>query len=128
MIASAIEMRNPCRFCGETRGSVVTKDGQDCVYCASCRKYAGYNAPRTETGRRERSAQTVHAGIKPAQRARIIERANARCELCGKSAEMCSASGDANLICSCDECNLGIGRHSLALRQYLRILSIREDT
>ena len=141
-----ITMRRACRNCGEVNGDIRTKNGQDCVFCSVCGRYAGYNAPKTETGRAVRTTQTTHANIKPNQRVRIITRANGRCEMCGKrgegvilhvghilSVKAGHAHGltdeeincDENLISSCDECNLGLGEATLPLRLCVAILRER---
>jgi hypothetical protein len=139
-----------CPVCGCGEASVTETNGQDVVRCLQCDKYL-YNAPRTETGRKERSVSTVHSSIKPKQRDRIITRANRRCERCGKSA-MASATGihvghilsvaeglkhglteeiinsDENLIGECDECNLGHGKGLLPVRLLVALLAAREAT
>lgn len=133
-MAEPITMRAPCRYgCGDTTGYIVTKNGQDCVYCSACNRHQ-YNAPKTETGRAPRTVTTVHNGIKPSLRARIIERATGKCEMCGSRKNLHVGhliSVDAgiqwgmtdgeinsteNLICICDECNLGIGNEPVPLR------------
>ena len=138
-----ITMRAPCRYCGQTEGRIETRGGQDCVYCDYCGKYAGYNAPKTETGREVRSATTVHNGIKPKQRARILERATGRCELCGARGDMHvghlvsveaglrqgltdqEINSDENLCCMCQECNLGIGKSPVPLRLAVSMVMAR---
>jgi hypothetical protein len=84
---NAFKMRVPCKHCGSEVGEIRTTNGQDCVYCC-CGKYAGYNAPKTETGRAVRSVSTVHEAIKPKLRSRILERATGRCELCGAKGDL----------------------------------------
>ena len=143
-----MEMRKPCIQCGSTNGRIETKSSQDCVYC-ECGRFQ-YNAPKTETGREVRSVSTTHAAIKPKQRSRIIERANLRCERCGKPASS-TASGlhtghilsvdeghkqgladdiinsDDNLIAECDECNLGHGKGVLPVRFLIALLMARSN-
>jgi 5-methylcytosine-specific restriction endonuclease McrA len=75
-------MRAPCQKCTCQYGEIRTRGQQDCVFCTDCGAFQ-YNAPRVETGREVRSATSVHNGIKPKQRTRIIERAHGRCEACG---------------------------------------------
>jgi len=139
-------MRKPCRTCGWTEGFVVTKGGQDTVRCSKCNAYAGYNAPKSETGKAHRSIQSTHEKIKPSVRAKVIERALGRCEECGKS---CSSTilhvghfisvkdgheyglTDAeinhpeNLICQCEECNLGFSDRPRPIRVLMAILKRR---
>jgi 5-methylcytosine-specific restriction endonuclease McrA len=127
------KMREPCRGCGCEFGTVTETGAQDVVRCLDCKRFC-YNAPRTETGKKTRTVQTVHESIKPKQRARIIEAATGRCQLCGKGPESGAAmhvshlvsvkqglesgltelelNSDENLVCACDECNLGLGRRS----------------
>lgn len=136
-----LEMREPCS-CGESRGRIVEKGAQDCVYCIGCDRWQ-YNAPRTETGKAVRSVSTVHKAIRPKQRARILERANRHCELCGKGgtlhvghllsveAAMAQGLGDAeinsdeNLCAMCDECNLGMGSNPVPVRFVVSLLMAR---
>lgn len=139
-------MRHPCRKCHNTKGHIVTKGGQDVVYCATpgCDTYAGYNMPRTESGREVRTTTTVHAAIKPNKRYRVLERASGKCELCGKSdcvlhvahlvsvdAGMRSGMSDLeindeeNLCSMCDECNLGMSSTPIPLRLAVAMVMAR---
>lgn len=120
-------LRKSCFKCGSATGRIVTRNGQDCVYCTQCDQYQ-YNAPKTETGRTTRSVTTVHSAIKARQRARIITRATGRCELCGARGILhvghllsvdsglrlglteVELNSDENLSAMCEECNLGLGR------------------
>lgn len=141
-----MEMRKECVACNCKNGKIVTRSGQDCVFCERCNRYQ-YNAPKTETGRSKRSLSTTHAAIKPSQRSRIIERAQLRCERCGKSCfseadglhvghilsvESGHAQGlsddiincDDNLIAECAECN-GHGKQCLPVRLLVALLHAR---
>ena len=137
------KMRAPCKTCGSEYGEIRTTNGQDVVYCR-CGKYAGYNAPKTETGRAVRSTTTVHEAIKPKPRYRILERATGKCELCGKRdcnlhvshlisveaglrANMSDAeiNSDENLCAMCDECNLGMGSTPIPLRLAIAMVLAR---
>jgi len=136
-------MRSPCRYgCDCQDGELVTKNGQDCVYCVSCSRHQ-YNAPKTETGREQRSVSTTHEAIKPKQRSRVINRASARCELCGARGDLQVAhvvsvdaghklgllddilNSDENLIAACPECNLGMGREPIPIRIMIPLLRAR---
>lgn len=139
------QMRSPCQRCQNLEGRIEEKGGQDCVYCNRCGKHC-YNAPRTETGRAARTVTTVHNGIKPQQRTRILLRSTSHCELCGKSAvdanlhvghllsvkdgirqgltEM-ELNHDDNLAAMCDECNLGLGEQTVPLRLVVAIVLAR---
>lgn len=138
------DLRKPCA-CGAVKGRIATKNGQDCVYCATCGKYQ-YNAPKTETGREVRSLQTTHEAIKAKQRVRIICRGNGRCELCGKSGNDAVLSvghvisvqrgheqgmtdeeinNDENLACVCADCNLGLGKEPMPVRFAVKLLFAR---
>jgi len=137
-----ITMRAPCPGCGHDRGRIITKNGQDTVRCTSCDRFC-YCAPKVETGREARSVSTVHNGIKPKQRARLLMRASGRCELCGgreslhvghalsvaEGLEMglteAELNSDENLIAQCAECNLGLGREPIPVRVLVAILRAR---
>ena len=144
---ATIALRAPCKKCGCEVGQMTTKNGQDVVRCQECNAHQ-YCAPKTETGRKQRSVSTVHARIKPKQRSRIIDRANGRCERCGKPQSETRAgihvghvigvkqgmqsglsdaeiNSDENLIAECDECNLGHGKDPVPLRVYIAILRAR---
>lgn len=131
-------LRAPCTACGGQDGSIEHKNGQACVFCA-CGKWQ-YNAPRTETGERQRSVTTVHNGIRPKQRARILVRANGLCELCGHGGPLhvghllsakdgvlfglteTQINDDDNLAAFCEECNLGMGAETITPRLFAAIL------
>lgn len=137
-------MRVPCKFgCGTTDGYLETRNGQDCVLCSACKRL-NYNAPKTETGRAVRSVTTVHNGIKPNQRARILERATGACELCHASNKPLHVghllsvdeglklglteleiNHDENLSAMCDECNLGLSSRPVPLRLLMAMLRAR---
>jgi hypothetical protein len=139
---ATIRMRALCVRCGGTSGRITTKSGQDCVYCTGCGAFA-YNAPRVETGRAPRTVSTVHNGIKPKQRARLILRANGRCEMCGARGDLHvghvlsvavglehglterELNDDENLIAACPECNLGLGSEPMPTRLLVAILRAR---
>lgn len=144
-----IKLRQPCRHCQAPAGTdshTENRGGQDVVLCGSCGKPAGYNAPKTETGRAVRTVTTVHNGVKPAQRSRIILRDGARCRLCGKSATQATLhvghllsvkdgmrlelsdeqiNSDENLAAMCDECNLGLGEQTVPLWLMIVVLKAR---
>ena len=141
-----ITMRRICQKCSGTFGRIETKNGQDCVYCCQCGRHC-YNAPKTETGRAARTVTTIHNGIKPNQRMRVLQRATARCEICGKAGAgvnlhvghlMSVKAGivaglteaelndDENLAAMCEECNSGLGDEPVTLRFVIaRLLSAR---
>lgn len=141
-------MRKPCTKCGGQQGRIETRGGQDCVYCLGCVPGTyQYNAPRPETGRKERSMETIHAGLGTAKRARILVRANTRCELCGHTATAeyplhvghllsvkdgmalglteTDLNDDENLAALCMACNLGIGETTIPLRLAASIVIAR---
>lgn len=140
-------MRAPCKFCGEPeQGLISLVNGQNVVRCAACGR-AVYNAPRTETGERQRSVMTVHNGIKPKVHATVMIRAGRRCELCGAPAagteglmvdHMLSVDDGLklgltetqlndieNLAALCPACNLGKGRTTLPLYLIVAIIKAR---
>lgn len=134
-------LRKPCP-CGGAAGRIETRNGQDCVFCLDCSRFQ-YNAPRVETGREVRTVSTVHGGITSRRRARILLRANAHCELCGKSGNLhvghllsvkdglrmqlteVEINDDENLAALCDECNLGLGEETVPLRLAVAIVMTR---
>jgi hypothetical protein len=143
--ATSFMMRTPCKQCGGTNGLLIERNGQDTVRCSSCGVFC-YNAPRTETGRAPRTVTTVHNGIKPSQRARILVRATGRCELCGARGDRVvlhvghilsvdagityglpddEINHDENLLALCDECNLGQGAEPMPLRVAIAVLRAR---
>ena len=135
-------MRAPCVGCGYPNGEIVEKNGQDTVRCLRCDRFA-YNAPRVETGREQRSVSTVHDAVKPKQRARILMRASSRCEVCGTRGNLhvghiisveaglhfglteIDLNDDENLLCLCEECNLGQGSEPMPLRVAVAVLRAR---
>jgi 5-methylcytosine-specific restriction endonuclease McrA len=138
-----ITMRAVCRDCGCPDGVVITKGGQDTVRCSQCDRYAGYNAPRIETGRPRRSLRS-RPQISPSQRSRILQRDNSTCLRCGRldvplnvshwiSVHDGTAEGlsdpelfdDENLLVLCAECNAGQGRETLPLRFMATVLRVR---
>lgn len=137
-------LRNPCMACGSDTGLIRHTNGQACVFC-ECGKYQ-YNAPRTETGERQRSVTTVHNGIRSKQRARILLRANGLCELCGQRGPLhvghllsakdgvtyglteAEINDDDNLAAFCEECNLGIGAQTATPRLMAAIVKRRALT
>lgn len=126
-------MRAPCR-CGENLGRIVEKNGQDTVRCISCNAYC-YCAPR--------SVSTVHKAIRTSQRERILERATVKCELCGARGNLhvghiisveiglgfglteIELNDDENLLCLCEECNLGMGSKPMPMRVAIVVLRAR---
>lgn len=136
------QMRAACK-CGSGFGRITETNGQDVVRCISCDAYC-YSAPRVETGRKQRSVTTVHKGIRPKLRAKILERDGYRCVLCCAvnvplhvghvvSVDAGLATGlkdeeindEENLIAQCEECNLGQGAQPIPLRVAIAILKAR---
>lgn len=147
LLAGTVPLRFPCKQCGCSSGRIEKKSDQNCVYCVSCGKYAGFNMPKRETGEEQRHVSS-RPGLKPNQRSRILERDSFQCVLCGKSpsrngiilhvghvlsvdaGERIGAShdevwDDENLYTSCEECNLGQGKLSLSPRIALSLLRAR---
>jgi hypothetical protein len=140
------KLRKPCTKCGSADGQITTSGGQDCVYCIGCGKYQ-YNAPKTETGRKPRTVQSIHSAISASQRARILVNANGLCELCGQpptrehplhvghilsvkegldgGSTVQLLNSDDNCAAMCDACNLGIGKMVLPIKLLVRILVAR---
>ena len=138
-----IVLKAPCAGCGGLEGVIREKNGQDTVWCLGCGKYTGWNASRVATGRSVRSVSTVHAAIKPKQRARILARSGAKCEVCGKRNELhvghilsvsvgltyglteALLNDDENLLALCPECNLGQGAEPMPFPLAVSILRAR---
>jgi hypothetical protein len=138
-----IKMRGSCHRCGCPDGVIVTKGGQDTVRCSKCGQYAGYNAPRTETGRPPRSLRS-RPDISPSQRSRILSMYNSMCAMSnhsdrplhvahwisvrdGRRLGLSDAElfDDENLLVLCDECNSGQGDETLPLRFMAKVLRAR---
>lgn len=135
-------MRSPCTTCGGTAGTLKLTNGQNCCFCSECQTFQ-YNAPKTETGQQQRTISTTHKAISPKVRFRILERASGRCEVCGATNNLhvghilsvadgyglgvsdSLLNSDENLICLCEECNLGEGRLSFSPRFYVALLTRR---
>lgn len=76
-----ITLRSPCQ-CDGTIGVVRQVGNQDTVRCVDCDRFQ-YNAPRSETGRKQRSLST-REGITPSQRAAVLKAFGHACVYCGK--------------------------------------------
>lgn len=143
MIEDGFTMRNLCPSCGGSLGFIVEKNGQDTVRCKQCNRHC-YNAPRTETGRAIRSVTTIHNGVRPTLRARVLERDGSRCVICNATetrfhvghlisvdAGLLYGLSDAeindeeNLAVMCEECNLGYSERPIPLRTAIAILRAR---
>jgi 5-methylcytosine-specific restriction endonuclease McrA len=135
-------MRTPCS-CGETIGIINTKNGQDCVYCKRCHTYAGYNAPKYETGRAVRPLRT-RPDIKTSQRTRVLDRDNGACIIChrtdvwldvghivsvaeGRQLGLTDAQlfDDENLAAMCQPCNSGFSAVSINPRLFASLVIAR---
>lgn len=138
------KLREPCRYCGGTEGRIARTNGQDVVRCNGCDR-AVYNAPRTETGERKTTTQSVHKAIDPRLRASVIVRANRACELCQATDVQLEVghlmsvhdgvqhgfdarflNSPENLAAMCTPCNQGVGARTLPLRNVIAILHARE--
>lgn len=135
-------LRSPCTYCGGSDGRIITVNGQDTVRCADCDRYQ-YNAPKTETGRKPRTVQTVHDGITAKLRARVLLRENGQCAICGSRhnlhvGHMLSVADGLteglteavlnsmdNLAAMCAACNLGMGDEPVPLRLAVAIVRRR---
>lgn len=142
---------DPCISCGSYSLQVQAKGPHHARYCTACgaKQHTGW-LQKTAIGMKPRSVQTTHEMIKPKMRASIIDRASARCEICGAkgvllhvghflSVDEGHASGLTddeinsceNLYCSCEECNLGQGRRPVSIRILAAIIrarvSVNED-
>ena len=124
-IGSVLTMRSPCSACGEMKGRIEVRGGQNCVFCVGCGQWS-YNAPKAETGEAIRSLSS-RPRIKPKQKARILSRDGYACLCChatdrplvighlvsvhdGPGVGMTDAdlNHDENLAPFCEECNAGV--------------------
>jgi hypothetical protein len=141
------ERRGGCRFgcttlIGEpwADGYVRTANGKEVMLCSRCGR------PQFVVERGARTVTTVHNGIKPTQRARILQR-DGRCVMCSSKQNLqvghllsvadglaqglteAEINHDANLAAMCAECNAGVGPRSVypwiaipIIRAYMRRL------
>ena len=134
------EARDPCGTCGITDAVLIPRNGQNTVRCQKCGRLL-YNAPKTDTGETPRTASTLRRDVKAGQQARILDRDNGRCVLCGRSDEPVTIGhllsvqdgyalgadakllgDDANLAAMCEGCNLGLASRSVNPRTYAAIM------
>lgn len=137
-------MTEVCKF-DECGGNVVLmqKGPNHYKVCLRCdkRQHEKVWLSKVEAGIEKRSVQSTHQRIKPKTRAKIIDRASARCEMCGArnvilhvghfiSVDEGHRAGmtddeinsDENLYCSCEECNLGQGSRPVSIRILVNII------
>jgi len=138
-------MRAPCH-CGCKYGRIEKKGPNNVVFCLKCKKYAGYNAPKSETGEPQRHVSS-RENIKPKKRILILIR-DGMCRLChrsepevilhvghllsfedgrkqGISEELLNS--EHNLAAMCEECNLGLGKSSIPLWLAVGILKAHDN-
>lgn len=133
----AYSMRQACVRCGCLDGYVEERNGQACVFCSGCGAFQ-YNAPKKERGLVPETVRTED--IPPSLRYKVAERANFRCEFCGKDSRASTFhighlislkeiqntnlpiwlhKDLDNLAWLCAECNLGMGDRSLNIHELL---------
>ena len=143
-----LELRKPCESCKGTIGTWRVSGMNRPVHCANCATWQNYHATRAETGEERISVRST--SIPSSQRQRILERDGSRCVFCGRTSydgvtlqvdhlisrhdcvkygigSIAEMNDDANLASSCDECNLGKGKRSIAPTALIA-LSIRIAT
>lgn len=121
-----------CR-CGSMIGYLLEKGPHVELRCIQCETHQKF-VKRVDAGLKPRTLTTTHDAIKPKLRAKILQRANGHCELCGCRRELQVGhlvSVDAghklgmtddqindaeNLSAMCGECNIGVGKEPLPLR------------
>jgi len=134
-----------CITCGSGDLEILPKGPHFAEYCTTCgtKQHAGW-LQKTSIGMKPRSVQTTHQMIRPKIRASIIERASARCEICGVRGVLMhighflsvvegiaagltdeEINSDENLFCCCEECNLGQGRRPVSIRILAAIIRAR---
>lgn len=143
-VATKIRDRDrPCKYCACEFGTVHNVNGQDVMRCNGCGRGL-YCVPKTESGKQVRSISTTHEKVSPKQRIRILQRAGGKCEICGRNGCILHVghvvsvadghrigmvddeiNSDENLICSCEECNLGLGSESMPIKLAVNIIRAR---
>lgn len=143
---NAFPLRNPCVQCGGELGHIVVRNGQNTVRCNGCDTYAGFNAPKSETGETQRSVRS-RPTRRPSDRARVLLRDGYRCVLCGKrqgddviiveghliSRDIGKQIGlsddeidhDENLAAMCEECNSGLSSEPVPMPTMIAVLRAR---
>jgi len=135
------ELRRPCAYCGHAMGFAIERSGQDVVHCGRCERYAGYNRPKSESGKPQRHVGDKNREpIKPGERYRILERDGFRCVACGSSENLHVGhllsvddavkqdipkevyEHDQNKAAMCEQCNLGQKQLSIEPRLFVAIL------
>ena len=71
-----------CPDCGAVDGLVNTAGAHQKLTCGDCGRYIRF-VGKAELGLVPRTVATTRAGITPGVRARILERATGKCEVCG---------------------------------------------
>lgn len=132
-----------CISCGGVDVQTRPKGPHVEAFCGECGRHVAF-VSKVDAGVKTRTIQTTHAAIKPKTRARILERATSRCEICGRrdgilhvshllSVDAGHAAGltdeeincDENLASLCEECNIGMGRSPVPLRLAIAIIRAR---
>lgn len=133
------EMSRPCPKCGHEVGNIRPTGMQACCYCAECETFV-YNVPRAEQGIGRQTVTSERWPIRPSVRARVLDAARGRCELCGKNEATLhiahlfpydlgvkegftptELNDEVNLVALCDECNLGFGEADMHPILYLQL-------
>lgn len=135
--------------CGQPAGAegVLDQVGPhlrlSCAVCGARNPNNSTSISKREVDEDVRSVSS-RPDIKPSQRARILQRAGAACELCHRTdrplhighflslkegrevgASDIELYDDENLLALCDECNLGLGEETPPARMLLLILRAR---
>lgn len=132
-----------CGFCQSPYVETRAKGPHVEAFCGECGRHLAF-VSKVDAGLKTRTIQTTHAAIKPKTRAKILERATSRCEICGRrdgilhvshllSVDAGHAAGltdeeincDENLASLCEECNIGMGRSPVPLRLAIAIIRAR---
>lgn len=140
-------MSRQCPKCRTSKGYFKKSGPQSVVHCATdnCWNHV-YNASKAETGEPQRTIRS-RPNLPGGARDFVLNRANFRCELCGRGAEHgifldiahalsvadCKAQevpeaqwhDYSNLLAACEECNHDMGSRSLEPRQMMRLLIAR---
>ena len=143
LIDHPIPLKEPCPDCGAVDGLVNTAGAHQKLTCGDCGRYIRF-VGKAELGLVPRTVATTRAGITPGVRARILERATGKCEVCGAtdrpihvghclSVREATEQGltdeeinhEENLMAMCEDCNLGWGKRPVPVRLLARVIMAR---
>lgn len=134
-------MTDPCTDCGSRDGDLVESGPHWKLSCATCGRYQRF-VSKTELGLVPHSLND-RPDIKPKKRARILDRDNGRCVICGRTDQLHIGHilsvddgktlgwtdellyDDENLATLCALCNAGYGSLSISPRLAAALVQAR---